>query len=196
MGTQLPKAVRNLRRLWDEKKTRFEINQVDAAKKLGWTQGAFSQYLNNITELNTDAVVKLANFLEVDPHEIDPDFSPLEPNRIRVPVVYVHPKTPEDHFEIAYRRRIFAQVCEKNHKALVGIRLEKDLRPIAFKGHMVVCSDLFKLKSPSLSPGRHPEYYVIKRKNSDPLEAVRIEDCPPDKELEAKLLPFLAYIIN
>lgn len=68
----VPVAVQNLRRLWNAKKHELEINQSDAAIALGWTQGAFSQYLNNLTDLNPAAVIKLANFFEVDPLEIDP----------------------------------------------------------------------------------------------------------------------------
>jgi predicted transcriptional regulator len=72
MGVTLPKAVQNLRRIWEERKQTLEVNQTQAAEALGWTQGAFSQYLNAITELNDEAVAKFANFLEVDPSEIDP----------------------------------------------------------------------------------------------------------------------------
>lgn len=188
--------MQNLRRIWNEKKDQFEINQADAAAKLGWTQGAFSQYLNNITELHDGAVAKLANFLEVDPLEIDPKYSPVEANRIRVPVRYIYPNTPPDFFEIAYRRRIVTTVCEENHEAICAVRLEKDLKPIGYAGQMVLCSDMFKLKKPHLTPGRVPHFYIIKRKNKPSLEVVEIENCPKDSTLEAKLLPLLTYIIN
>lgn len=65
-------AANNLRKIWDLKKSEIGITQTEAAKTLGWTQGALAQYLNNITELNAPAVIKLANFLGVDPREIDP----------------------------------------------------------------------------------------------------------------------------
>lgn len=68
-------AANNLRKIWDIRKSEIGLTQTEAAKKLGWTQGAFAQYLNNITELNAPAVVKLANFLGVDPREIDPSAS-------------------------------------------------------------------------------------------------------------------------
>jgi transcriptional regulator with XRE-family HTH domain len=68
----LPIAVQNLRRIWEAKKIEMQFNQTGAAKELGWTQGAISHYLNNITELGPPAIVKLANFLDVDPTEIDP----------------------------------------------------------------------------------------------------------------------------
>ena len=67
-------AVENLRKLWEKKKQTEGITQIEAAKELGWTQGAFSHYLSNITTLNNSAVSKLADFLEVAPTQIDPDF--------------------------------------------------------------------------------------------------------------------------
>lgn len=70
-----PPAVKNLQKLWEEKKKTFEYTQTKAAKELGWTQGAFSQYLNNLTDLNDSAIIKLANFLDVDPNQIDPEFN-------------------------------------------------------------------------------------------------------------------------
>ena len=188
--------MQNLRRIWNEKKDQFEINQTDAAKKLGWTQGAFSQYLNNLTELHDEAVAKLANFLEVDPLEIDPKYSPVEANRIRVPVLYIYPNTPPGFSEVAYRRRIVTTVCEENHKAICAVRLEEDLKPVGYAGQMVLCSDMFKLKKPRLTPGRIPQFYIIKRKNKPLLEVVEIENCPKDSTLEAKLLPLLTYVIN
>jgi transcriptional regulator with XRE-family HTH domain len=68
----LPPAVINLRRVWESKKIEMRFNQTGAAKELGWSQGAISHYLNNITELGPTAIVKFANFLDVDPTEIDP----------------------------------------------------------------------------------------------------------------------------
>lgn len=65
-------AVNNLRRIWDAKKAEIGVTQSEAAKELGWTQGAVAQYLNNITELNASATIKLANFLGVDPRDINP----------------------------------------------------------------------------------------------------------------------------
>ena len=65
-------AANNLRKIWDLKKSEIGVTQTEAAKELGWTQGALAQYLNNITELNPPAVIKLANFLGIDPREIDP----------------------------------------------------------------------------------------------------------------------------
>ena len=84
----VPIATRNLRRIWQEKKGSLKLTQVEAAKKLGWSQGAFSQYLNNYTELNTDAVTKLANLLGVAPDEIDPKFGKKLPKYSKVTLLH------------------------------------------------------------------------------------------------------------
>lgn len=64
----------NLRRIWNKKKGEMQFTQVTAAKALDWTQGAISHYLNNVVPLGPTAVLKFANFLGVDPTEIDPDY--------------------------------------------------------------------------------------------------------------------------
>ena len=126
MGGTLPIAVQNLRRIWEKRKKSLEINQSQAAETLGWTQGAFSQYLNNITELHDEAVAKLANFLEVDPHEIDPEYQPIEAQLVRVPVRYVHGKTAAPSTKIMYRRRVPISVQKTNFHATCAIELAKD----------------------------------------------------------------------
>ena len=79
-ASELPAAVNNLRRIWDKKKAELKFTQVQAAEKLGWSQGAISHYLNDITELGPAAIIKFANFLDVDPTEIDPDILEHLPN--------------------------------------------------------------------------------------------------------------------
>lgn len=79
-ASELPVAVRNLRRIWDSRKAEMNFTQVQAAEKLGWSQGAISHYLNNITELGPAATIKFANFLSVDPLEIDPNIKEFLPN--------------------------------------------------------------------------------------------------------------------
>lgn len=73
MKEDIPLAVQNLRKFWSAKKANEGITQNQAAKALGWTQSGFSHYISNITELNSRAVFKLANFLNVSPVKIDPN---------------------------------------------------------------------------------------------------------------------------
>jgi len=84
----LPLAVQNLRKIWESKKSEMQFTQTEAAKELGWSQGAISHYLNNLTELGSGAVVKLANFLDVDPLEIDPTLTSKLPNVTSINVAY------------------------------------------------------------------------------------------------------------
>ena len=196
MGGTLPIAVQNLRRIWEKRKKSLEINQSQAAETLGWTQGAFSQYLNNITELHDEAVAKLANFLEVDPHEIDPEYQPIEAQLVRVPVRYVHGKTAAPSTKIMYRRRVPISVQKTNFHATCAIELAKDLRPLGYKGQQILCCDLFMLDKPNFIQGRMPDWYIVKNKNDNVLSAVRVEDCPPDDQLDEKFLPVLTYLVN
>ena len=85
---ELPQAVQNLRRIWKAKKYELGINQSEAAEALGWTQGAFSQYLNNLSDLNITAITKLANFLGVDPLEIDPEVHKKLPKHSTVSFIH------------------------------------------------------------------------------------------------------------
>lgn len=65
--------ARNLNKLWKIKSKELQVTQLDAAKHFGVTQSAISQYLNCIVALNTDAILKFADFLKVPPQEIAPD---------------------------------------------------------------------------------------------------------------------------
>ena len=82
-----PTAVKNLRRIWEAKKSDMKFTQVTAAQELGWSQGLISHYLNNITDLGPLATIKFANFLGVDPRDIDPE------------IVDDLPKTKGHHFK-------------------------------------------------------------------------------------------------
>ncbi len=79
-SNELPNPVNNLRAIWEQKKVEMQFTQVEAAKELGWSQGAISHYLNNITSLGPAATIKFANFLGVDPLDIDPNIKEFLPN--------------------------------------------------------------------------------------------------------------------
>ena len=86
--SELPEPVNNLRKIWDAKKAEMNFTQTEAAVELGWSQGAISHYLTNITTLGPSAVIKFANFLEVDPRDIDPSVAEHLPNTRKLVVVY------------------------------------------------------------------------------------------------------------
>jgi hypothetical protein len=78
-------AAKNLRAIWESKSREKGFTQVSAASKLGWTQGAISQYINDLTDLSAPTVVKFANFLGVHPLEIDPDIEDKLPEVSYIP---------------------------------------------------------------------------------------------------------------
>lgn len=65
--------AQNLKRVWLAKKKLLALTQESAAVRLGWTQGAVGQYINGHIPLNTDAKIKFAALLQIDPREIDPN---------------------------------------------------------------------------------------------------------------------------
>jgi|TARA_B110000902_G_scaffold139540_1_gene161240 transcriptional regulator with XRE-family HTH domain len=75
-----PVAVKNLRKIYARRKAELRFTQVEAAAKIGFSQGAISQYLNNITKLGPQTTIRFANFLDVDPKEIDPSIVDYLPN--------------------------------------------------------------------------------------------------------------------
>jgi len=100
----IPIANRNLRRIWEVKKGVRGFIQVDAAAELGWTQSGLSHYLNGITEINAPAAIKLANFLNVDPIEIDPNIESSLPNVRKVSISYTSDNASNKQFKTMYIR--------------------------------------------------------------------------------------------
>lgn len=88
------KVARNFRRIWNLKKSELELTQVKAAKQLGITQAAFSQFLNCAVAMNTDMVIKVATLLRVTPEELDPKLATAlrvmdkVPKDVPVPVLF------------------------------------------------------------------------------------------------------------
>ena len=171
----VPVAVQNLKRIWKQKQDELQLTQNDAAKQLGWTQGAFSQYLNNITELNAQAVIKLANFFDVSPLDIDPDIAPDLPYLMSVPVV-----ADTDGNKLNEMRYV-PRVAE----AFVTVRVTKPILGPAMipVGAHVVC---FADEKYARTVKRHVKdpIYLIMRKKADTMEAVVESSLPPKKELK------------
>ena len=64
-----------LKEIWNIRKKQMNLTQTKAAKDLGWTQGALSQYINGVTKLSPMALIKLANYLDVEPLQLNPNFT-------------------------------------------------------------------------------------------------------------------------
>lgn len=113
------------------------MTQTEAASQLGWTQSAFSHYLTEITVLNSTAIIKLANFLEVCPTEIDPNFAGELPKYTSYPC---HPETLSGKTPSASSNRLI-----NLHAGLISI-IEVDKQneffPIGSKLGVVKTKDL------------------------------------------------------
>lgn len=176
-----PVAVENLRRIWNLKRSEMKITQAQAAKELGWTQGAFSQYLNNITALSPATVIKFANFLGVAPTEIDPDihdnlpylvkkdirFASSDPEkRIRKTDVYHETSLPFFY--------ILANEPIKNAEWLPTgtlIRcLPSDVKPVVKNAEV------------------KDSYFLVLRKDANKFEYLSENQCPPKSKLKYKWL--------
>ena len=137
---EIPIANRNLRRIWEIEKGVRGFIQVDAAAELGWTQSGLSHYLNGITEINAPAVIKLANFLNVDPVEIDPNIEDSLRNVKKVAISYTSDDASNKQYKTMYIRddidSFYVQIVGdrhlENHPDVVLINsLEKSITGFA-----------------------------------------------------------------
>lgn len=106
-------AADNLRALWEARKHELKLTQTEAAAQLGWTQGALAQYLNNLTELNPPAVIKLANFFGVDPREIYPAATGTD-----FPLYVAFPTKEGDSVTISLQRKWIAAINDNGEITL------------------------------------------------------------------------------
>lgn len=178
---RIPVAVENLRRIWELKKSEMQITQAQAAKKLGWTQGAFSQYLNNITTLNPAAVIKLANFLGVDPIEIDPDINNHLPSIQKTEVRYLasDSSTRLRNFVVYgdVSLQFFTVIMDQPIAGVPDVPLNS----------LILCTPSDKeplTRSTTIAEKR----YLVCRKDGSSFECVTESQCPPKFRLKSKWL--------
>lgn len=180
---RLPVAVTNLRKIWDQKKHEMQVTQIEAAAKLGWTQGAFSQYLNGITELGPSAVIKLANFLSVDPTDIDPNIADGLPHVKRVDVRYT----------ISNANKILNE--SSGYNLLIGdhifrIKVDKDLGTEPFliqKGTMITVVAENALDYLPKNTDFEP-YYIVQQKKKVEFEMFPASKLPPKSVIKKKYI--------
>lgn len=188
----LPIAVTNLRKIWDKKKREMEITQIEAADKLGWTQGAFSQYLNGITELGPTATIKLANFLSVDPEEIDPAIHDNLPGVRRVPIRFNFNSTKplrDQYALISTSDNIFRVQVRPE---FASEKLRKQFPYMTKAACQLICMDVNKEYRPR-STDNEP-LYLICRKGETEFDIAEESELPPANKLSKKFTVLgLAY---
>ena len=159
----------------------MQITQAQAAKKLGWTQGAFSQYLNNLTVLNAAAVIKLANFLGVDPKEIDPDINAQLPNLHKLEIRF-RLSDPDTRLRGATTYNeispgLFTVLVDKPIPHLPALPLGTLIQCYPENAKPLVKTTEIKSR-----------IYLVRCKASDEFEVVDEDNCPPKTSLKSKWL--------
>lgn len=180
---RLPVAVTNLRKIWDQKKHEMQVTQIEAAAKLGWTQGAFSQYLNGITELGQSAVIKLANFLGVDPEEIDPAISNSLPGARRVQIRYNMNSTKLLKDQYAYTSNSDDVFRVQVRPEFISEKLRKHVPYLSKAACQLIC-----MESKEYTPRstENEPTYLICRKGKTKFEFCEKSKLPPADTLSKK----------
>ena len=180
----------NLKRVWNIRKKDMKVTQALAATQLKWTQGALSQYLNGITAMSSQTVVKLANYLDVHPTEIDPNIIESLPSVATKEVRY----STNDPNLILNESIVWPEESCK-----FFIRIDKEYlievddgaaRPWqAFEGMVFKCIDV--LENTSYKQTRmstNGPHYLVQKKGAGEF-VIFSEGCaPPDDKLAKKFL--------
>ena len=182
--------VKNLQRIWNVRKKEMEITQVEAAKKLNWTQGAFSQYLNAITEMSPQTVIKIANFLDVTPQEIDPNIDSALPN-VESKEVRFNIDSPNLEFckTVNWDTKV-NDFCVKITEDCF-ITVDNGLRQAwqMFQGMLLVCVDMLNGKKeyvPRMSS--NTVFYLVQEKGSSEFALFTEPRVPANSKLDKKFL--------
>jgi transcriptional regulator with XRE-family HTH domain len=182
--------ARNLKRIWNIRKKEMKVTQALAATQLKWTQGALSQYLNGITAMSSQTVVKLANYLDVHPTEIDPNIIESLPSVATKEVRY----STNDPNLILNESIVWPEESCK-----FFIRVDKEYlievddgagRPWqVFEGMFFKCIDVLNgssYKQTRMSTNR--PYYLVQKKGADEFVIFSEGFLPSDDRLDKKFL--------
>ena len=189
LGSQA-EIARNLKRIWNIRKKEMRVTQALAATQLKWTQGALSQYLNGITAMSSQTVVKLANYLDVHPTEIDPNIIESLPSVATKEVRY---STSDPNLilneSIVWPEESCKFFIRVDKEYLIEVD-EGAARPWqAFEGMLFKCIDVLEnisYKQTRMSTNR--PHYLVQKKGADEF-VIFSEGCaPPDDALEKKFL--------
>ena len=158
-------VLKNLKRIWNQRKRELGLTQVSAAKDLGWTQGALSQYLNNLTELRPSATIKLANYLSVPASDIDPNIHNHMPNHLSVRVKHRNLSTKilkqatTESMSVVGNKNTF--VIEINEDTIMGRN-----NRLLYQNTRLICTDTKVLQQAKQSAKPVTTYSVLTQKTS------------------------------
>lgn len=182
--------ARNLKRIWNIRKKEMKVTQALAATQLKWTQGALSQYLNGITAMSSQTVVKLANYLDVHPTEIDPNIIESLPSVATKEVRY---STNDPNLVLN------ESIVWPEESCKFFIRVDKEYlievddgagRPWqVFEGMFFKCIDVVNdssYKQTRMSTNR--PYYLVQKRGADEFVIFSEGFLPSDDRLDKKFL--------
>lgn len=194
--SELPEPVNNLRKIWDAKKAEMKFTQTEAAAELGWSQGAISHYLNDITTLGPSAIIKFANFLEVDPRDIDPSVAEHLPNTRKLVVVYDSGNANKRIDEAFYVHQPEDAFYVRVQPGMLQYRAGLDPRPYGPKGlkwfEGLGVPDMYLLVCP-LKSQPQPTQFLIQLKNKKHFDLYFSNAVPPKSKIK-KQLAILAHL--
>ena len=180
----------NLKRIWNIRKKEMRVTQALAATQLKWTQGALSQYLNGITAMSSQTVVKLANYLDVHPTEIDPNIIESLPSVATKEVRY---STSEPNLILN------ESIVWPEESCKFFIRVDKEYlievddgagRPWqAFEGMFFKCIDVLNdisYKQTRMSTNK--PFYLVQKIGADEFVIFSEGSAPPNDKLAKKFL--------
>lgn len=128
----------NLRAIWAAKHKGLGLTQLRAAQELGYkTQSAFSQFLNGIIPLHTDAKAVMAHLLQVHATDIDPDFfHRLHLAGAVLAISLSSTETPAEAVDSAVLQRLIRRLRAIDHAAPLAEELADELIAQA-QGHLL-----------------------------------------------------------
>jgi transcriptional regulator with XRE-family HTH domain len=180
----------NLKRIWNIRKKEMKVTQALAATQLNWTQGALSQYLNGITAMSSQTIIKLANYLDVHPTEIDPNIDKSLPSLATKDVRY---STNDPNLVLD------ESIVWPEESCKFFIRVDKEYlievddgagRPWqAFKGMLFKCIDVLNdisYKQTRMSTNK--PFYLVQKIGTDEFVIFSEGSAPPNDKLAKKFL--------
>jgi transcriptional regulator with XRE-family HTH domain len=134
------KNAARLKALWQAKKGPLNLTQVSAATALGYkAQSMVSQLLNGNVALNTDAILKWAQLLQVSPSDIDPSmtalgFSKSTLRQVKVAIIARMSGEPAGPFETV-------EITTQMARQVYGVTVDTEgFEPFAKKGSTLIIS--------------------------------------------------------
>jgi len=161
------------------------MNQKEAAELLGWTRGALCQYLNGHTKISAEVLIKLANFFEVDPRELDPAIEQFLPKINKLPVIH-ESNNPE-----LIKDQSMTSVGSAAMKEMGGCVI-RVTHPLSWKTdsgwNTVVDGFLICLKRPNRSLVDDDSLWVVLKKDETAFQVFRQTAMPLANQIAKKFL--------